>query len=92
MLLQQKQPVTDLISRPLAGLGVGGAPIVLERPKVESHGDIACNVAMQVAKSLKEDPREVAAADALKVNPAGRPDRCRGGRRAEVHQAAGGAR
>ncbi|MBS1135794.1 MAG: arginine--tRNA ligase [Burkholderiaceae bacterium] len=46
---------------------------MLERPKVESHGDLACNVAMQVAKSLKKNPREVgqAIADALKLNPAG---------------------
>jgi len=72
MLPQQKQRITDLIETALAGLGVSGAPVVLERPKVESHGDLACNVALQVAKSLKKNPREVgqAIADALKVNPA----------------------
>jgi len=44
----------------------------LERPKVPAHGDLACNVAMQVARTLKRNPREVAQAiaDALKVNPA----------------------
>jgi arginyl-tRNA synthetase len=72
MLPQQKQRVVALIEQALAGLGVADAPVVLERPKVESHGDLACNVAMQVAKSLKKNPREVgqAIADALKVNPA----------------------
>ncbi len=73
MLPQQTQRVAALIDQALAGLGVTGVPVVLERPKVESHGDLACNVAMQVAKSLKKNPREVgqAIADALKVNPAG---------------------
>jgi arginyl-tRNA synthetase len=73
MLPQQKQRVTALIEQALAGLGVSGVTVVLERPKIESHGDLACNVAMQVAKSLKKNPREVgqAIADALKMNPAG---------------------
>jgi arginyl-tRNA synthetase len=72
MLPQHTQRVTALIEQALAGLGASGVPVVLERPKVESHGDLACNVAMQVAKSLKKNPREVgqAIADALKVNPA----------------------
>jgi arginyl-tRNA synthetase len=72
MLPQQKQRVASLITQALSGLGVTGVPVVLERPKVEAHGDIACNVALQVAKSLKRNPREVgqAIADALKVNPA----------------------
>ena len=40
-----------------------GAPvpaIVLERPKQAAHGDFACAVAMQLAKSLKRAPREIA--------------------------------
>lgn len=36
--------------------------IELERPKQSSHGDFACNVAMQLAKALKRNPREVAQA------------------------------
>jgi arginyl-tRNA synthetase len=36
--------------------------IELERPKQASHGDFACNVAMQLAKALKRNPREVAQA------------------------------
>jgi arginyl-tRNA synthetase len=72
MLPHHRQSVTALIEQALAGLGISGAPVVLERPKVESHGDLACNVAMQVAKPLKKNPREIgqAIADALRVNPA----------------------
>ena len=36
--------------------------IVLERPKETRHGDYACNVALQLARSLKRSPREIAAA------------------------------
>jgi arginyl-tRNA synthetase len=34
--------------------------ITLERPKQAQHGDYACNIAMQLAKALKSNPREVA--------------------------------
>lgn len=36
--------------------------IVLERPKQSQHGDYACNLAMQLAKSLKRSPRDIAQA------------------------------
>ena len=36
--------------------------IVLERPKSSAHGDYACNVAMQLAKAMKRNPREIAQA------------------------------
>ena len=35
--------------------------VVLERPKSADHGDYACNVAMQLAKPLRRNPREIAA-------------------------------
>ncbi len=35
-------------------------PIVLERPKQASHGDFACNVALQLARAVKGNPRELA--------------------------------
>ena len=38
------------------------AQVDLERPKQSSHGDFACNLAMQLAKPLKRNPREVAQA------------------------------
>ena len=73
MLAQHTQQIVALIEQALAGIGAAGAPVLLERPKVEAHGDVACNVAMQAARGLKKNPREVATAIAvaLKVNPAG---------------------
>lgn len=46
--------------------------ILLERPKVAAHGDIATNVAMQLAKPAKRNPRELAQqiVDALTADPA----------------------
>ncbi|HYF58503.1 MAG TPA: arginine--tRNA ligase, partial [Burkholderiaceae bacterium] len=41
---------------------VGRAKAVLERPKQADHGDLACNLALQVARPLKRNPREVAQA------------------------------
>lgn len=37
------------------------ASIVLEKPRQAQHGDFACNVALQLAKSLRRNPRDVAA-------------------------------
>ena len=73
MLPENKQRVIALIEQALVGLGIADTPVVLERPKVEAHGDLACTVALQVAKVLKRNPREVATAiaDALRVNPGG---------------------
>jgi len=34
--------------------------ITLERPKLAQHGDFACNVALQLAKLLKANPRQIA--------------------------------
>ena len=76
MLPEHKQRTIGLIEEALAGLGLATTqqpvPVVLERPKVQAHGDLACNVALQIAKPLKKNPREVAQsiATALKANPA----------------------
>jgi arginyl-tRNA synthetase len=43
-------------------------PVVLERPKSLQHGDYASNLAMQLAKSMKRNPREIAQA-LLKAMP-----------------------
>ena len=45
--------------------------IVLERPKVAAHGDMASNIAMQLAKPARRQPRELAQAliDALMSDP-----------------------
>ncbi|MBI1394603.1 MAG: arginine--tRNA ligase [Betaproteobacteria bacterium] len=39
-----------------------GTPVVIERPKVAAHGDYACNLAMQLARPLKKNPRQIAEA------------------------------
>ena len=36
--------------------------ILIERPKLASHGDYACNLAMQLSKLLRKSPREIAQA------------------------------
>jgi arginyl-tRNA synthetase len=75
MLPEHKQRVIGLIEQALtsAGLATPERPVavVLERPKVRAHGDLACNVALQIAKPLKKNPREIALsiAEALKSNP-----------------------
>ena len=34
--------------------------ILIERPKLATHGDYSCNLAMQLAKPLRKSPREIA--------------------------------
>jgi arginyl-tRNA synthetase len=48
--------------------------IILERPKVAAHGDIATNVAMQLAKPAQRNPRELAQeiVDTLMADPVAR--------------------
>ncbi|NNG24652.1 arginine--tRNA ligase [Telluria aromaticivorans] len=63
MLAQQKQQIVALFQAALAPLVAGTdlvPNVVLERPRDPSHGDIACNIAMQLAKQLKTNPRELA--------------------------------
>lgn len=65
MLAIQRHHIIDLFQQALAPIVAGSdlAPaIVLERPRDPAHGDIACNIAMQLAKPLKKNPRELAQA------------------------------
>ena len=74
MLPEHKHRVVSLIEQALSRLGlVAPVAVVLERPKIAAHGDLACNIALQIAKPLKKNPREIAQtiADALKADPAG---------------------
>ena len=68
MLPSHTEQLAGLIEGACARLGVTGVPVTLERPKVEAHGDIATNIALQIAKAQKKNPREVATAivDALR--------------------------
>lgn len=71
MLSGQQQQLISAIQTAVAGLlpDVDAAP-TLERPKVAAHGDIACNIAMQLAKPARRNPRELAQAivNALKAD------------------------
>jgi len=63
MLAQQKQHIVALFQAALAPIVAGTdltPNVVLERPRDPAHGDIACNIAMQLAKPLKTNPRELA--------------------------------
>ncbi|AIY44035.1 Arginyl-tRNA synthetase [Collimonas arenae] len=65
MLAPQKQQIIDLFNAALQPIVAdsGLTPTVtLERPRDPSHGDVACNIAMQLAKPLKKNPRELAQA------------------------------
>lgn len=61
---------TDAV-RSLAPADAAVPAIAFERPKVAAHGDLACNVAMQMARPLKSNPRELAQkiVDAVKADP-----------------------
>ncbi len=60
--LNLKQTLTELIQQAVAIIAPdqANATITLERPKQSQRGDYACNIAMQLAKALKRNPREVA--------------------------------
>lgn len=63
MLAEQKQELLKLFQNAVEPLLVGSElkPVIaLERPRDPSHGDAACNIAMQIAKPLRKNPRELA--------------------------------
>ena len=65
MLATQKHQITSLFRTALAPLlaDSGLQPnVVLERPRDASHGDVACNIALQLAKPMKKNPRQLAEA------------------------------
>jgi arginyl-tRNA synthetase len=57
-----KSQLTTLIRQALASVAPDATelPIHLERPRDPTHGDFATNLAMQLAKVLKKNPREIA--------------------------------
>jgi arginyl-tRNA synthetase len=63
MLLEQQKTLISRIEAAVAAVLPDATPtILLERPKVAAHGDLATNVAMQLAKPAKRNPRELAEA------------------------------
>lgn len=57
-----KAHLADLMRAALASVAPAeaGATIALERPKQAAHGDFSCNLAMQLARAMKRNPRELA--------------------------------
>ena len=75
MLATQKHQIISLFRAALAPLlaDTGLQPtVVLERPRDPAHGDVACNIALQLAKPLKKNPRQLAEAlvAAIMADPA----------------------
>lgn len=72
MLPELQEKLTRLIQETINKIVPDNqAQIKLERPKQASHGDIATNIAMQLAKPAKRNPRELAQeiCDTLIDNP-----------------------
>ena len=58
-----KKELLGALAQTLEALSPGaGEKAAFESPKVAEHGDFACTAAMQLAKALKKNPRELAAA------------------------------
>lgn len=57
-----KGTIKEIIKHALAELGISydENKIVVEVPKNRENGDLACNIAMQLAKELKDNPRNIA--------------------------------
>ncbi len=55
----QKEQLSAWLAEGLGRAGLSGQP-TLERPKQADHGDWATNIALQLAKPLGKNPREVA--------------------------------
>jgi arginyl-tRNA synthetase len=57
----------------LSEMGVGEPRVQLERPRDPTHGDLACNVAMTLAREVKRSPRQIAEeiAERLDLDAAG---------------------
>ena len=57
-----KAHITDLLSRAATSIGADSAQttIALERPKSAEHGDFSSNLAMMLAKPLRQNPRAIA--------------------------------
>jgi arginyl-tRNA synthetase len=69
MLLEHKKRITQafdeaaaqIVRQKLSGESTAKYAIVLDRPRQAEHGDLAVNVAMQLAKPLQMSPRDLAA-------------------------------
>lgn len=73
MLAQIKSSITESFAHALAQVAPDVThAIVLERPRDAAHGEVACNLAMQLAKKIGMNPR--ALAEAIVANLPANPD------------------
>ena len=67
-MLSAKHQLHTALAAELDKLQPGaGARAAFESPKVAAHGDLACTAAMQLAKALKQTPRQLG--EALREAP-----------------------
>ena len=60
-MIQAKQDLLCALAAAIAQVAPGvAAAAAFESPKQASHGDLACTSAMQLARTLKQNPRELA--------------------------------
>lgn len=72
-MIQAKQALLAALAESLQEIAPGSnAAVAFESPKQAAHGDFACTAAMQLAKPLKANPRELATrlVAALEAKPA----------------------
>jgi len=72
-MIQAQQELLQALAAAVADVSPDSTlPVAFELPKQASHGDLAVTLAMQLAKPLKKNPRELAQAlvDALNRQPA----------------------
>ncbi|MBV8604249.1 MAG: arginine--tRNA ligase [Pelomonas sp.] len=72
-MIQAKQDLLAALAAAIQEISPGSAlDAAFESPKQAAHGDLACTAAMQLAKPLKKNPRELAQAliAALEAKPA----------------------
>ena len=62
-----QEAVRALLEKALSEMGIADPRVHLERPRDPSHGDLATNVAMTLAPTLKKPPREVAKEIAARI-------------------------
>src|ERR1700712_3806074 len=72
-MIEAKQALLGALTAAIAEVSPEATlPAAFESPKQAALGDLACTAAMQLARPLKKNPREVAQAliDALRLQPA----------------------
>ena len=66
-----EEAIRRAVSHALKGMGVEDADVRLDQPKDPSHGDLATNVALTLAKALGQPPRTIAEEIASRIDTEG---------------------